>query len=178
VESAEVDLRLFLRGHGGNIEVMNSGESGGDASVHFHGGFTSDTIDLSGFTGNTHLAFDRADASSDIVSDWTALDLDALHISGLDSGAGLDLSFVGYLLDTDPTDDYQEQVDRTTSVTLEIFQIEAENAIENMGAYFYFGVVGGNGILAYDFNNAGITGLIEMAGVTDFDLSQIYALPS
>jgi hypothetical protein len=56
-------------------------------------------------------------------------------------------------------------------------EILLENAIESMspgvspeiGRYFYFGSVGDNGYLFYDFDGAGVTGVVEFIGVNDFE---------
>ena len=41
------------------------------------------------------------------------------------------------------------------------------------GVNFYFGVAGQNGYLFYDYDGVGVTGVVELVGVTQFDYNWI-----
>jgi len=45
--------------------------------------------------------------------------------------------------------------------------------IPDHGVNFYFGVAGQNGYLFYDYDGVGVTGVVELVGVTQFDYNWI-----
>jgi hypothetical protein len=50
---------------------------------------------------------------------------------------------------------------------------EAEDGGVIPGVNFYFGVAGQNGYLFYDYDGVGVTGVVELVGVTQFDYNWI-----
>ena len=167
--SAGVDLALDLGAHGGVVAVLDTGD-GTDfhqLDLTYEGFHMSDTLDLSGFNGDTNIALhgrftDDLDLSG--ILHGAMLKEEMLSIVDLD--ADVSLYFTDALT-------YAENI-ATDAGSVDNFLAIADSMLDTNDAYF--GFVGDNGYLAYDFNNTGITGVIEMVGVVDFDPTQIQQL--
>jgi hypothetical protein len=160
--SATANLALDVAGSSGPISVTGAGT----ANISYVGDQHPDTIDLSGFTGSTHLTLEGADADT---VDWAQLEANMLHVIPLDSIAtGLDLN-------VSQMGSGAAYLDDSATPVAHLTDFEANASVALTTNQFYFGVVTdtGNGYLAYDFNHTGVTGVIEMAGVTDFDPTKI-----
>jgi hypothetical protein len=162
--------------NGANIAINDTesaaGRHTGQVYVSF-GENTSDTIDLGGYSGSTNMEFRGGDTNDPFVFDESHhLSIDGVATDSGTIGAELSMSFNG----SGPDDGTFNFVDGGASNSGADFAAAATTALEGTNAEFYFGVVGGNGFLAYDFNHVGVTGVIELAGVTHFDQNLVNQL--
>lgn len=159
-QSSTANLNLTLASGGGSITVTGvSGDASSTFNLYVGSELTVDTVDLGAFAGQTNATLDMTDA--DLV-DFPALSAHSLAILG--ATADLQLIF-----GQTPAYDYSEN---ETAVGQDTFETAAAAAIGG-GSEFYFGVVGGNGYLVYDFDNLGATGVVELVGLTTFDPAQL-----
>jgi hypothetical protein len=144
---------------------------------------SADVFTVGNFEGQFKLTVDVVDA--DLVGtnagNQTTLLANMLTIDGFDTGgtsldttnAWLDdtLSIIGTTIGTDHL-----AINTANVGSMESFLTAADTALDTDTVYF--GVVNGNGYLAYDQDKNGITGVIEFLGMTDLDYTRINGMAS
>jgi hypothetical protein len=156
----------------GTADKVSLGHMSWDSNVG------SDVFTLGNFEGAFKLMVNVTDADLDGANgaDQTTLLANMLTIDGFDTGgtsldttnAWLDdtLSIIGTTSGTDHL-----AINTANAGSMASFLTAADTALDTDTVYF--GVVNGNGYLAYDQDNIGITGVIEFLGMTDLDYTRI-----
>ncbi len=108
---------------------------------------------------SVNIELDFYDLNLDSVSDSATLLSNMMKVYGFDGAHGDSISFGGVA--TDNLD-----VISGASANFQAFLATADGLLDSDTSYV-FGTVGGNGYLAYDGDGTGITGVVELVGMTN-----------
>ena len=169
ISTANVDITQTT--HGGNAYVTGSGAGADTVNLAYHDEaadkiYLGDLLHVqTAFTGNFNLTLDKADVDT-AYNDQATLDK-LVEIFGFNA-ANDTLTFGA--IDPAGAGIYSEK--ETAVGDLATLLSDANTALGTSD--YYFGVTGGNGYVAYDADHTGITTLVELHGVTEFDATKIH----
>jgi hypothetical protein len=142
-------------------------------------------LTIEGWTGNDFISFSDigsdSDSSGDCGCPMESDPVDLPPVGGseppkpdLITGDGVRFIYQSYT-GTPLLDLTEENLDKLLTNARNAFNPtrDATDGGEIPGVNFYFGTAGKNGYLFYDYDGVGVTGVVELLGVTEFDYNWI-----